>query len=326
MPDITDPPPADVQTQLDALDADLTTVVPGKRKGQNLLIATWNLRAFGDLTKAWRTEAGESPRRNWSSIHAIAEIVSRFDVVAVQECRQATTALRALLTVLGPEWGVMTTDVTKGKAGNNERLAFLFDTGRARPNGLACELVVPVETDPAEISANAFNRQFARTPYAVSFAVGDQTVVLVTLHVIWGASPSDRVGELGAIADWLADWAKKANDWNENLIALGDFNIDRLGDPLFDAFVSRGLWAPAEHNAVPRTIFDKPQTQHFYDQIAWFSADPSANDLAGRLTLSYTQRAGNFDFVPTLQGNLTKTDLSWRISDHYPLWAEFELA
>jgi hypothetical protein len=35
--------------------------------------------------------------------------------------------------------------------------------------------------------------------------------------------------------------------------------------------------------------------------------------------------AGSFDFVPLLQGGFTKTQLSWKISDHYPLWVEFSL-
>jgi hypothetical protein len=40
------------------------------------------------------------------------------------------------------------------------------------------------------------------------------------------------------------------------------------------------------------------------------------------LTLESTA-AGTFDFVPLLQGSLSKTALSWKISDHYPLWTEF---
>ena len=44
--------------------------------------------------------------------------------------------------------------------------------------------------------------------------------------------------ELTAIANWLADWAGDINAYDHNLIALGDFNIDRVGDPLYDAFTS----------------------------------------------------------------------------------------
>jgi hypothetical protein len=72
---------------------------------------------------------------------------------------------------------------------------------------------------------------------------------------------------------------------------------------------------------VPRTIFDRPQAQHFYDQIAWF------DDMKKKvpvLTLTCT-RADNFDFVPVLRGNQTLNTLSWHISDHYPLFCEFAL-
>ena len=52
---------------------------------------------------------------------------------------------------------------------------------------------------------------------------------------------------------------------------LGDFNLDRRGDPLYAAFLSTGLWPPAELDHVPRTVFDNDKESHFYDQIAWFS-------------------------------------------------------
>jgi hypothetical protein len=32
---------------------------------------------------------------------------------------------------------------------------------------------------------------------------------------------------------------------------------------------------------------------------------------------------GSFDFVSELQGSSTLLDLSWHISDHFPLWVEF---
>ena len=112
------------------------------------------------------------------------------------------------------------------------------------------------------------------------------------------------------------------NDWNDNLLVLGDFNLDRLDDPLYQAFVSTGLWPPAELNHVPRTIFDNDKTSHFYDQIAWFSAPDgspcSVTDLhrARRLVRLRPLR---------LRQGLSRTQLSWRISDHFPLWVEFTI-
>lgn len=290
--------------------------VPAKQLDRNLLVGTWNLRAFGGLTDKWLWEEGDEPLRDLFDVRCIAEIVSRFDVVAVQEVRGNLTALQTLLAALGPNWGSIMTDVTRGKAGNNERMAFVFDLRRVRPSGLAGELVVAIETETS-VPEGQLDRQFARTPYAVSFAADRTQLTLVTLHVLYGEE-TDRVVELRAIAEWLADWAKHEKSWNKNLIVLGDFNIDRRGDPLFDAFTSTGIHPAAALNDVPRTIFGDQEEGKFYDQIAWFVE-------RGRgpvLTLESTA-AGSFDFVPVLQGDLTKTTLSWKVSDHYPLWTEF---
>jgi hypothetical protein len=75
-----------------------------------------------------------------------------------------------------------------------------------------------------------------------------------------------------------------------------------------------------ELEGLPRTIFDQAG-ENFYDQIAWFTTEGTVPVLS----LRYTGNAGNFDFTPSLQGDLTLTSLSWRISDHYPLWAEFSV-
>jgi endonuclease/exonuclease/phosphatase family metal-dependent hydrolase len=316
-PDLAAPPP-EVAAQLAPFVPALDAAVPPRQLDRNLLIGSWNLRAFGGLNKKWQTEQHDSPARNLGDIVAIASVISRLDVVAVQEVHGDLAALRHLLKALGPEWGFTLTDVTRGKAGNDERIAFLFDTRRVRPSGLACELVVPLD-DPT-LPADAFSRQFARTPYAVSFISGGQTFILVTLHVVYGSAPSDRVGELTEIARWLAGWADEVAEWGHNLICLGDFNIDRNGDPLYEAFTSTGLTPAPGLATLPRTIFDTPDDSHFYDQVAWF-VDPAKGPA---LALTY-ESAGNFDFVPLWEGSLTREQLSWRISDHYPLWTEFSV-
>jgi endonuclease/exonuclease/phosphatase family metal-dependent hydrolase len=228
------------------------------------------------------------------------------------------TGLQTVLSALGPNWATIMTDVTRGKAGNNERMAFLFDLRRARPSGLAGELVVAIET-ATSVTASGLDRQFARTPYAVSFAADRIQLTLVTLHVLYGEE-SARAAELREIAAWLARWARDERHWNQNLIALGDFNIDRRGDPLFDAFTSTGIRPAPELNDVPRTIFGDSGDAKFYDQIAWF-VEKGRGPV---LTLTSTA-AGSFDFVPILIGELEKTALSWKLSDHYPLWAEFSV-
>ena len=318
-------PPDEVKAMLrdlrEALDAPPPDGIPAKRLDDNLLIGTWNLRAFGGLTEKWVNEKGDTPRRNLSDVRAIASIVSCFDVCAVQESRGNLKALRTMLRVLGPDWGLILTDVTQGSAGNNERLAFVFDTRRVKLSGLAAEIVIPQEViDSTVLTHGALQKQFARTPYAVSFQSAGQTFILVTLHLIYGADASDRTPELAAIAQWLADWAARAEDYGQNLICLGDFNIDRQDDPNYQAFTSTGLRPPAALSGLSRTTSDKPGKEHFYDQIAWFTEEGKA-----KLTLQYTGRAGRFEWSKHLLTDVGAVEKTWRISDHYPLWTEFSM-
>ena len=322
MPSILDPPPPEVAAELATLRAALDAQIPARQLDRNLLVATWNIRAFGDLTEKWRSEEGDSPMRDLHALRCIHEIVARFDVVAVQEVKGNIKALRHLLKVLGPNWGLIMTDVTLGSAGNDERMAFVFDTRRAKPSGLAGEVVVPEEWLAGETNEQtALRRQFARTPYAVSFIAGRDTFILTTLHVLYGQDQAERIPELRGIAAWLADWARREESWGHNLIALGDFNIDRKGDPAYEAFTSTGLQPPGELNDVPRSIFPGSRGK-FYDQIAWFRGAAGVPLLA----LDYSGRAGGFDFTSSVLNSLTRQELSWRLSDHYPLWVEFRSA
>lgn len=311
LPDLTMPPP-EVARDLAGLRAALDSEVPAKVVS-NLLVGTWNVRALGDLTNKWRAGPHDSPKRDWHALACIAEVVSRFDVVALQEVRRNLAGLRLLLQLLGPAWRVVTSDVTEGAGGNGERLAFVYDVDRLQPSGLVGEIVLPPSTvGPVQ--------QFARTPYVASFSRGATEFILTTVHVLWGANAQERLPEIAAFAQWMRAWNDRPRDWNQNLLVLGDFNLDRMGDPLYEAFVATGLWPPAELNHVRRTVFDDDRTRHFYDQIAWFS-DPTGASLLRSLT--YTNHGGSFDFVPHVLPGLTLTQLSWRISDHYPLWVEF---
>jgi endonuclease/exonuclease/phosphatase family metal-dependent hydrolase len=324
MPHVTDTPPPAIRRDLEALRDALDEAIPARTIDRTLLIGTWNLRAFGGLTEKWVAHESDSPKRDLQSIRTIAEVIRRFDVIALQEVRGNLKALRHTLKYLGSNWGLILTDVTRGDPGNDERLGFLFDQRTVQISGLAAELVVPESAFEA-IGPHALRRQFARTPYAVSFRCGDTTFILVTLHVLYGDSVAERTPELRTIARWLDRWARDVHSWDHNLIALGDFNVDRLGDERYEAFTSTGLSVPDDLHRVPRTLFsdpDEPSTAKFYDQIAWFTED------GDRPALSLTHdRSGYFDFrdVALPRRDLSDFQLSWRISDHYPLWTAFDL-
>jgi len=320
MNSILDTPSLETIENLNNLKIDLNIKIPAKKVERNLLIATWNLRGFGDITRKEASKPNDSPKRDFHSLLCIAEIIKRFDVIAVQEIKANIKALRDTMKVLGDDWSLILTDVNRGDAGNGERMGFIFDTRRVQLSGLACELVVPQEWLKTA-SNEALTEQFVRSPYAVSFRAKNQTFILVTLHILYGKASRDRIKELKGIAKWMADWAKDVNVYHQNLICLGDFNIDQRGDLLNQTFISEGLHIPdkLQNKEVTRSIFDETK---YYDQIAWFN---NAQNIPN-LSLKFSD-AGNYDFIGKALSNrnLTKQSLSFMMSDHYPLWTEFEL-
>ena len=73
----------------------LDEAIPEKSAEKRLLLATWNIREFDSPAYGERlTEA----------FYYIAEIISRFDLVALQEIRQDLRALDRLMNILGSNW------------------------------------------------------------------------------------------------------------------------------------------------------------------------------------------------------------------------------
>jgi endonuclease/exonuclease/phosphatase family metal-dependent hydrolase len=279
--------------------------VPTKVSDKNLLIATWNLRAFGGLAETFGEPEG-SPKRNLRALAHIAEIVRCFDVIALQEVRDDLTALRKLMDWLGPDWGMIVSDVSRGDKGNQERLGYVFDLRRVRPSGLAGELVLPpLEGNPQE--------QFDRTPFAVSFKSAEEEFVLLTVHIRFGRDEKDRQREVKAIAEWMAEWGRDTKRYHRDLIVLGDFNINDRGGPLFEAFASTGLNVPAALRHLSTTTGQAPK---HYDQIGWFM---------DQLQLGFPGRAGTIPFQDVVFRELSRSAMSFRVSDHLPLWVEFSI-
>jgi hypothetical protein len=101
-PPITDPLPQDVAETFHRLVDELDETIPHGSSPRNLLVATWNLRAFGGVTDKWRSEPDDSPRRDLFDLRCIAEVISRFDIVAIEEAREDLSAFVSSLK----HWGI----------------------------------------------------------------------------------------------------------------------------------------------------------------------------------------------------------------------------
>lgn len=265
---------------LERLREQLDSDIPGRSLDATFRLATWNIREFDSPAYGDRTE---------DALYYIAEIISRFDLVAVQEVRRDLRALEHLLRHLGKDWQYLVTDTTEG-AGNDERLAFLYDSRKVRFTGLAGELVLAgVEDDDGnEMEVE----QLVRTPYTAGFQAGWAKFQLATVHIIYGDSDPNlpaRVAEIEALARFLAQLSTDDGSVATNLVLLGDFNIFKPSDKTMQALIDAG-WQ------VPEPIRDLPggsnvdKNKH-YDQIAIL---PRAHQFEAAGT------AGIFDFYESV--------------------------
>ena len=69
--------------------------VPGKNTTDTLLLATWNIKEF---------DGGDADKRTDESYWYIAEIISHFDLVAIQEVGANLDGLEKLKNGLGGTW------------------------------------------------------------------------------------------------------------------------------------------------------------------------------------------------------------------------------
>ena len=296
--------------------------VPSKSLERNLLLATWNIREFGKNSKA---------KREFEAFFYISEIISAFDLVAVQEIGNDLTDLTFLLSLLGPEWDYILTDVTEGASGNAERLAFLYDKRKVIFRNIAGEIVLPD-------SPKKYVRQIARTPFTVAFQSKWFRFFITTVHIYYGnASKSSkeykrRIQEIDDIGQFLH---KRALKEKSNHILLGDFNITGAGidDPTMNALIKNKFNIPEMIQMLENLNTNISRTMP-YDQIAYL-------DQKGYMEfISNENSAGIFNYFQTLY---TKNDeskyikqmknsnlsyITWKtfqMSDHLPLWVEFNV-
>lgn len=313
----------------------LSEQIPQKDPNKTL-IATWNIRAF---------DSDDYGKRSIEALYYIAQIIERFDIIAVQEVKEELNGLERLMTRLGRDhWKYIVSDVTDGKPGNRERMAFIYDTRSVRFDSMVGEVVIPPEEvkQGQKIIEYKPRDQLFRSPYMCAFQVGWTKLIMCTVHILYGQDKADnehRTKEIKMVADFLAKRSKERNDYS-NLILLGDFNIYSPKDTTMKAMTDAGFIIDESLQTLPPTNIGK-KARH-YDQIAF----RPKGDL-----FQSTGKAGVFNFfdvvymdedeqeyIPEMgESYTTKKDGDpranpglyyrnhWRthqMSDHLPMWVQ----
>lgn len=303
----------------------------------NLLLATWNIRDFDS------NKFGFGPRLA-ESFYYIAEVISCFDLVAVQEVGRDLRPLERVMKILGRSWEYIATDVTAGTSGNGERMAFLYNKEKVFFRRVAGEVVLPkgqmIVTEQTEEKSG---QQFARSPFLVAFQSGWFRFSLCTVHIYYGKDNGpqlqQRIDEIRSLVHFFAQRQDSASSQEkdaygavENYILLGDFNVVSPEHQTMAALKQEEFVVPEAIDG--RAVRQKGQ--HFYDQIAVRVKDERFEVVGGGLLDLYSMVFRNEDletyraFMPDKDTEGTaKTESAlyekwrtWQMSDHHPLWIE----
>ncbi|HEU0075542.1 MAG TPA: endonuclease/exonuclease/phosphatase family protein [Dehalococcoidia bacterium] len=261
--------------------------VPNRRVDENLILGTWNIQQF-------------SEKKTWRALKYMADIIERFDIIAIQELKSNLVGLGRLQEILPGQYRILVSDVT----GNTERFAFVYDQRTVQATGLVAEIGLPIST----VEHEGF--QIHRMPYCASFSAGRFDFTVVSVH-IFESNLTFREREIDVLAKHLTTMSRRERTKvvDRDFFVVGDFNIVKEGDRFFNALAAAGFKMPAKLNSLT-TNFKRTGT---YDKIAW--VDRPGFEFSDKCNVVPFYHAVFQDAVPP--GGLEE------ISDHLPLWAEF---
>ena len=267
--------------------------VPSRKLNENLVIATWNIQQF-------------SNNKTNRALQYMADICERFDIIALQEVKTDLRGLSKLQSLLPGNYRILVSDPT----GNSERFAFLYDKRSVVSTGLVCEIGfnVPAKTHQGY--------QLHRMPYCASFRAGRFDFVMASAHIYFGKTAKERVQreeEISQLATFVRRRSKTERNkvFDRDFFVVGDFNIEKEGDHFFDALVAGGFVMPARLRTL-KTNFARNKT---FDKIVWVD----------RPSFHFTKKINVVPFGEVLFQDKRPKGGKKQISDHLPLWAEFEI-
>ena len=278
--------------------------IPDTILDKKIKIATWNIRQL----------AGN---RLHESLHYIAEILSNFEIIAITELTENTDDLEEIMVILGPYWKVIYSDVNMDDKGNGERIGYLYDGRIIEFTSLAAE------ADPIRIEHEDGKwiplLTWWRSPYLVSFKAGKFDFVMLAAHIRWGDVDSRR-DALAKLADWILERRKSKHVKDKDMIVLGDFNIPKIDDSLYDAITKNGL---VTHENILGDKGTNLKRDKRYDQIFYHEENTHRMGSAG--SIDFYADDYRALYPESKYPDMTKCKFTYQISDHLPLWIQLDI-
>ena len=251
-----------------------------------ILIATFNIQVFG-----------ESKLQKPDAMAVIVEVIRKFDVIAIQEVRaKADDILPRLIAELNADGSRYDFIIGPrlGRSVSKEQYAFVYDANRIELDSASVGTI----GDPSDL--------LHRAPFIARFRPRTTdpdrafTFWLVDAHT----DPDEVPEEVDALAQ-VFEVMQTARPDEDDVILLGDLNASekQLGDigkiPGIRWVVGGGVMTNTRQNkAYDNIIFCAPATQEF----------------TGKWNVLNFEQEFNLSHEEAL-----------RVSDHFPVWAEFDV-
>ena len=285
------------------------SAVPAKEK---IKIAAWNIKYFGYGGQYKRTE---------EELEQIAEILSKYDLIAITELMENTTQFDRTLEKLsdaGQKYCALISEPIGWETGSEERrrykerYAFLYREG----------LINLVDKGDFYPDMDDKEDDFARNPYWATFCAGDFDFTVIVVHTHAGNMKSDPQREYKKLDSVFQHVQNKNGEDEKDILLVGDFNTkrsSRMGpDKKFSHDFLNNILKTLEHEATPLFRFEDGDLSNIINTELYDNIFFQKNYLT-----EYACRYGIFRFDDDVyEGNDSKAK---RISDHRPVWAEFRI-
>ncbi len=267
----------------------------GKRSADTIRLATFNIQIFG------KKKSG-----NEQVMGVLAQIVSQFDLIAIQEVRGGDSVpIQRLVDLLNASGGRYTATVSEpiGRTSQTESYAYVWDENRIQ--------LVPKSAYVVMDTADRMQRE----PMVASFQVrtggtdgrAPFRFTLINAHTSPREVAASAIGnEMNVLDDVFVRVRQYGYEstGEEDCILLGDLNVNTKG--------LRELGQIPGVRTIAGDINTNTRRSKTYDHIL----------IDQNMTREFTGRFGVLDFQTDLG---MSEEEALKISDHLPLWAEFSV-
>ena len=268
-------------------------------------IASWNIQQLGQTKAGINTSTNEKTKARTEyhkandTIGKVAEIIKKcqFDVVAIQEVQDiGFKTLPKLLDTLGANWEYIESERT-GR-GKKEQYAIFFNPVKLTPKD-----TIHLYDDMEDGWDN-----FSRDPGYASFSYRDFEFIIITCHLDPDTHAAYETERLDDVYE-----AVKRKTGNSNIFVLGDFNLEDGPEDI--AFQDEGLLDEENYPEMEAVLEGTHDTT-----VAGENDETTFDNILFDFGQFELKEKGVYRFDDELGEGYNKD-----ISDHYPVWALFEI-